>query len=71
MQATILDGAVIGHGSIVGAGSVVTANTVVPPRSLVLGTPGRVVRTLPDGQDVLQRKIAEKYLRLVHNHRWG
>ena len=71
MQATVLDGAVIGRGSVVGAGSVVTAGTEVPPHSLVLGTPGRVVRTLPEDRDALQRKIAAKYVRLVHNHRVG
>ena len=48
MQATVLDDAVIGEGSIVGAGAVVTQKTVVPPRSLVLGTPAKVVKTLPE-----------------------
>ena len=71
MQATVLDGAVIGEGSVVGAGSVVTAGTVVPPHSLVLGTPGRVVRDLTAARGDLHRKIAEKYMRLVHNHRLG
>lgn len=45
--ATVLDGAVIGTGSIVGAGCLVTKNTVIPPNSLVLGVPGKVVKTLP------------------------
>ncbi len=42
--AVILNGARIGSGSVIGAGAVVTEGTVVPPGSLVLGTPGRVVR---------------------------
>ena len=46
MQATILDDAVIGAGSVVGAGALVTAGSRIPPRSLVLGAPARVVRTL-------------------------
>jgi carbonic anhydrase/acetyltransferase-like protein (isoleucine patch superfamily) len=71
MQATVLDGAVVGYGSIVGAGSVVTAGTVIPPRSLVLGLPGKVVRTFPEGSEEQRRKIAAKYLRLVHNHQVG
>ena len=45
MGAVVLDGAVIGAGSIVGAGAVVTKNTVVPPGSLVLGTPGKIVKS--------------------------
>ncbi len=44
--AIILDGAVVGTGALVGAGSVVSPNTVIPPGSLVLGTPGKVIRPL-------------------------
>ncbi len=50
MSATILDGAVIGKESIVGAGSLVTKNKVFPPRSLIMGTPAKVVRTLDDDE---------------------
>jgi carbonic anhydrase/acetyltransferase-like protein (isoleucine patch superfamily) len=46
MSATILDGAVIGKESIVGAGSLVTKNKIFPPRSLIMGTPAKVVREL-------------------------
>jgi carbonic anhydrase/acetyltransferase-like protein (isoleucine patch superfamily) len=42
----ILDGAVIGEESIVAAGSIVTPRTKIPPRSLVMGTPGRVMRSV-------------------------
>jgi len=48
MSATILDGAVIGKESIVGAGSLVTKNKKFPPRSLIMGSPAKVVRTLTD-----------------------
>ena len=48
MSATILDGAVIGKESIVGAGSLVTKNKVFPPRSLIMGSPAKVVRELND-----------------------
>lgn len=48
MSATILDGAVIGKESIVGAGSLVTKNKVFPPRSLIMGTPAKLVRELND-----------------------
>lgn len=40
----VLDGAVIESGSIIGAGALVTAGMHVPPNSLVLGSPGKVVR---------------------------
>lgn len=71
IQATVLDGAHIGRGSIVGAGAVVTAGTRIPPFSLVLGTPGKVVKTLdPEAMD-FHRALAAKYTRLHHNHRFG
>ncbi len=46
MSATILDGAVIGKESIVGAGALVTKNKVFPPRSLIMGSPAKVVKEL-------------------------
>jgi carbonic anhydrase/acetyltransferase-like protein (isoleucine patch superfamily) len=46
MGATILDNAVIGEGSIVGAHTLITKGTIVPPGSLVMGTPGKVIRPL-------------------------
>ncbi|BCD67457.1 gamma carbonic anhydrase family protein [Nitratiruptor sp. YY09-18] len=48
MNATILDGAVIGKESIVGAGALVTGGKNFPPRSLILGSPAKVVRQLTD-----------------------
>lgn len=43
INAVILDNAVIGEGSCLGAGTVVLANTVIPPRSLVVGVPGKII----------------------------
>jgi carbonic anhydrase/acetyltransferase-like protein (isoleucine patch superfamily) len=69
MQATVLDGSVIGHGSVVGAGALVTQRTIVPPRSLVLGAPARVIRTLTDEDETFHRAMARKYMRLKENYR--
>jgi len=46
MRATILNGVVIGEGCIIAAGTLLTERTTIPPRSLVMGTPGKVKRTL-------------------------
>lgn len=46
MNATILTGAKIGRGSIIAAGALVLENAVIPPNSLVVGVPGKVVRTI-------------------------
>ena len=48
MSATILDGAEIGEESIVGAGALVTGGKKFPPRSLILGSPAKVIRKLTD-----------------------
>lgn len=47
MRATILNGAVIGNGCIIGAHALITENMVIPDGSMVLGTPGKIVKTLP------------------------
>ena len=64
--ARILDGVRIGAGSIVGAGSVVTKS--VPPRSLVVGIPGKVVREVSEAEAADLISHAKKYekLALVH-----
>ena len=44
--AIVLNGAVIGEESLVGAGALVPEGKTFPPRSLIIGTPARVARTL-------------------------
>ncbi len=61
--AKVLSGAKIGRESILGAGTLVTGGTVVPPRSLVLGLPGRVVRPLTADEIDTIRATAERYAR--------
>ena len=46
MGAIVMDEARIGAQSLVAAGSLVSPGTVVPPRSLVMGSPARVKRSL-------------------------
>jgi len=60
--AIVLSGARIGHDSIIGAGSLVTGRSVIPPRSMVLGVPGRVVRQLTDDEVQSIRTAAEHYV---------
>ena len=62
MGAIVLDGAVIGERSIVGAGALVTGGTVIPPGSLVLGSPGKVVRTLSLDEQLKIRSWADRYV---------
>ena len=46
MGATVLNGAKIGRGCLIGAGALITEGKEIPDGSLVMGSPGRVVRTL-------------------------
>jgi carbonic anhydrase/acetyltransferase-like protein (isoleucine patch superfamily) len=44
MGSVLLNGVIIGSGSVVAAGAVVPEGMRVPPKSLVMGVPGRIVR---------------------------
>lgn len=61
MGATVLNGARIGAGSLVGAGALITEGKEIPPGSLVMGAPGRVVRTLGDDQRQALLQSAANY----------
>jgi carbonic anhydrase/acetyltransferase-like protein (isoleucine patch superfamily) len=62
MGAKILSGAVIGAESIIAAGAVVRERMVVPPRSLVVGLPGVVKKTLGDDDVEFIRSFGLAYL---------
>ena len=64
MGSTILTGARIGRDTIVGANALVTENKEIPPGSLVLGSPGKVVRTLSLEEQAGTKVWAEKYVAL-------
>jgi carbonic anhydrase/acetyltransferase-like protein (isoleucine patch superfamily) len=62
MGAILLNGAHIGDGSIVAAGTLVTEETRIPPHSLVMGSPGRVKRTLSDAEVASILQFSERYV---------
>lgn len=69
MSATILDNAVIGEGSIVGANSLVTAGKVFPPKSMIMGSPAKVVKQL--SQEDVDKLIAHagRYVEYKNEYR--
>lgn len=69
MGSIILDGAEIGAGSLVGAGALVTPGTEIPPRSVYLGSPGKVVREVTDEEFEGFMRSAEHYQKLAERHR--
>jgi carbonic anhydrase/acetyltransferase-like protein (isoleucine patch superfamily) len=62
MGAIILNGARIGTGSIVAAGTLIPERTMIPAGSLVMGTPGKVKRTLTDVDRQSIAAYAERYV---------
>jgi phenylacetic acid degradation protein len=48
MNAVVMDNAIVGESSIVAALAFVKAGMKIPPRSLIAGVPGRIVRGLTD-----------------------
>ena len=70
MHATIMNGARIGKGSIVGASALVKEYMEIPENSLVLGIPGKIVKTDEKFPEMAQ-KNAETYQRLSKEHLEG
>ncbi|MGH9425594.1 MAG: gamma carbonic anhydrase family protein [Terriglobia bacterium] len=68
MGAIVMDKAVIGEGTIVGAGSLVTQGLKAPPRSLVLGSPAKVVRELSATEVESIDQYANNYLMYKENY---
>ncbi len=62
MGAILLNGARIGRGSIVAAGTLVVEGMQVPPRSLVMGSPGKVKRGLTDAEVDEIQMYADRYV---------
>ena len=70
MGSVVMDDAVVGAGSLIGAGALVPPNMKIQPKSLVVGTPGKVVRKVTDEeyQMIIDRPqeyidLAEQYLK--------
>jgi len=68
MGATILDGVVIGKESIVGANSLVTKNKKFPPRSLIVGSPAKMVRELNDNEVKELYNSAKRYVEFKNEY---
>jgi phenylacetic acid degradation protein len=69
MNAVVLDGARVGPESVVGAGSVVREGFEVPARSLAVGTPAAVKRTLEGNAADWVDRGAQDYIDLVNRYR--
>jgi carbonic anhydrase/acetyltransferase-like protein (isoleucine patch superfamily) len=71
MGSILLNNVVVGTGSVVGAGAVLPEGMQVPPRSLVLGVPGRVVRQVDDRLAAMITGTWQHYIGQAKAHRAG
>ena len=69
--AIILNRAVIGKNCLIGAGALVPEGKHIPDGSLVLGSPGKVVRSLTPEQIALNTWIAQHYVEQSARYRKG
>jgi len=63
MNAVILNDAVIGKNCIIGANALVSTGKTIPDNSLVIGSPGKVLRQLTDDETNANRANAETYVK--------
>ena len=69
IKSVILNKAVIGRHCIIGANSLIPEGKVIPDRSLVMGSPGKVVRQLSDEEVALLRHAAQGYVDNARRYR--
>ncbi|MBN9319195.1 MAG: gamma carbonic anhydrase family protein [Caulobacterales bacterium 68-7] len=62
MGAIVLSRAKIGRNCLIGAGALIPEDKEIPDNSLVVGAPGRVVRTLDDTQAARLAESAQHYV---------
>ncbi len=68
MRATLLSGCEIGAECLIAAGTLVTEGRRIPPRSVVMGVPGKVVRAVTDEELERTRMICAHYLEMAQRY---
>lgn len=71
MGATVLNGATIGRNCLIGAGALITEGKTIADNSLVVGMPGRIVRTLGDDALRMLGEAADIYVARWKDYRDG
>src|SRR6185312_5129193 len=71
MGSVLLNGVRVGTGSVVAAGAVIPEGMVVPPRSLVMGVPGRIVRQVDATLAERIRETWSHYVEQARAHKSG
>lgn len=63
MGAIILNGAKIGKNCIIAAGALIPQNKVIPDNSLVMGSPGKIIRQVTDEEIQKNTENAQEYIK--------
>lgn len=61
MGAKVMNGAVVGRGCLIGAGALIAEGKEIPDHSLVVGAPGKVIRTLDEATIEMVRQASVRY----------
>lgn len=69
MGAIVLDGAVIEDDVMIGAGALIPPGKVIPSNSLVVGSPGKVIRTLDETALKSLVESAKSYVKEACRHK--
>ena len=62
INAVILNGAIIGRGCVIGANALIPEGKVIPDGSLVMGSPGKVVKEVSEAQRAILEMSALHYV---------
>jgi carbonic anhydrase/acetyltransferase-like protein (isoleucine patch superfamily) len=63
INSVVLNGAKIGKYCVIGANSLITENMQIPDGSLVMGSPAKVIKPIPDKQKKMLEQSAEHYVK--------
>ena len=71
IHAVILNRVVIGRNCLIGANALIPEGRVIPDRSLVVGSPGRIVRELSDEEVAALMSGSAQYVEKARHYRTG
>ncbi len=71
IKAVILNHSIIGKNCLIGANTLITEGKVIPDNSLVIGMPGKVVRTLTEAEIAAMRTNTAHYVELMARYAEG
>lgn len=69
--ATVLNGAKIGKNCLIGAHALITENKEIPDNSVVMGSPGKVVKEVSKAQEAMLKASADYYVRNAQKFKKG